>query len=310
MTQLGDTGFSELLITGIWRAKCQSFYTVSCPVDGFESGTILSPLCTQRNGIPQGSVLSATLCAVAINGITSKVHCPIMCSLYVEDFAVYYRSKSLPAIEWQLQLTINHLSLWSEGNSFKFLVTKTTYIHFSRLRGVFPHPILFYGQQPSPICRECQIFRVGFRQLLTWEPHIQQLRMKCQWSLNILCILTGASWGAGRMTMLRLYHCLICLWLDCGSFIYASASERILSILDHIQNCAIRLCTGAFRTNRVESVRRIRGTCTCHPLTNSNMQLCHKAVHLQEAPLLQISTPALSPMKFCAQSKGKPSGSY
>jgi hypothetical protein len=65
-----------------------------------------------------------------------------------------------------------------------------------------------------------------------------------------------------------------------GSTKYPSASKRILSVLDPIHNSAIRLCTGAFRTSRVE---RIRGTCTCHLPTNCTLQLCHKAEHSQES---------------------------
>jgi hypothetical protein len=83
-------------------------------------GTVLSPPRIQENGVPQGSVLSVTLFAIAINGITSRVHRPVQCSLYVDDFAIYHRSQSLPAIERQLQLNINRLSLWSRENGFKF----------------------------------------------------------------------------------------------------------------------------------------------------------------------------------------------
>jgi hypothetical protein len=59
--------------------------------------------------------------------------------------------------------SINRLSLWSKDNGFKFLVVKTTCIHFSRLQGVFLHPNLFMDNSPLPFA-ETLIFRVGFRQ--------------------------------------------------------------------------------------------------------------------------------------------------
>lgn len=57
---------------------------------------------------PRVSVLIVSLFATAINGITSRFHCPVL-DLYV-DFTVYYRSHSLPATERQLQPTNKGLS--------------------------------------------------------------------------------------------------------------------------------------------------------------------------------------------------------
>lgn len=86
---------------------------------------------------------------------------------------------SLESTEWQLQVTINWLSLWSQGNGFKFLVTKTTCMHFCRHRGLFPTQP-FHGHQASPTCRDCQILGLVSDGHLVWEPHIPQIRMKCQ----------------------------------------------------------------------------------------------------------------------------------
>jgi hypothetical protein len=48
--------------------------------------------------------------AISISGITSMVLRSVMCSLYVNNFTIYYKSQSLPAIEQQLKLTIDQLS--------------------------------------------------------------------------------------------------------------------------------------------------------------------------------------------------------
>jgi hypothetical protein len=78
--------------------------------------------------------------------------------------------------------------------------------------------------------------------------HPRRQSSSCQQKLNIWCILTGVSWGAGRTVILRLYCCLIHSWIDCGSFIYTSASKKVLCIIDRIHNYAILLSTGASRT--------------------------------------------------------------
>ena len=97
-------------------------------------GTAMSSRCVLENGVPQGSVLSVTLFAVAINNIVQCVHTPVSCSLYVDDFAIYVASRSLATAERLLQNTIGRLEAWSKRSGFGFSPTKTKCILFSRRR--------------------------------------------------------------------------------------------------------------------------------------------------------------------------------
>ena len=42
------------------------------------------------------------------------------CSLYVDDFCICYRSKSMAMIERQLQQNLNKIENWATSNGFKF----------------------------------------------------------------------------------------------------------------------------------------------------------------------------------------------
>jgi len=54
-------------------------------------------------GVPQGSILSVTLFCQKMNSIV-KALCPgVDCSLYVDDFLIWYRSKYIHIIERHLQ---------------------------------------------------------------------------------------------------------------------------------------------------------------------------------------------------------------
>lgn len=72
-------------------------------------GTVFSDFYTQENGVPQGSVLSVTFFAVAINGLVNVVDLSVTIYLYV-DVAVYYSSRSVVKIERRLRFAINRLS--------------------------------------------------------------------------------------------------------------------------------------------------------------------------------------------------------
>ena len=61
-------------------------------------------------------------------------------------------------------------------------------------------------------------------------------------------------WGADRGVLLRLYRSLVRSKLDYGAIVYGSARPSYLKRLETIQNQALRLCLGAFRTSPISSL--------------------------------------------------------
>ena len=236
----------------------------------------------QENSVPQGSILSVTLFAVAINGITSIVRSGIPMSLYVDDFAIYYRSYNLEHIERQLQLTITSLADWALQTGFQFSATKTKCIHFHRLRGVHPPPDLRLRGTLLPFAPHLKFLGLHLDSKLTWEHHIRHLRASCDRSLRVLRVLSGVSWGGDRTVMLRLYRALVRSKLDYGCFIYGAASASKLRLLDTVHHTGIRLATGAFRTSRVECLYADSGE---PPLSvRRSLLLCSYAARLAAHP--------------------------
>ena len=56
----------------------------------------------QEQGVLQGGVLSTTLFSIKMNDIVKCLGNLTDCSLYVDDFCICYRSKSMATIERQL----------------------------------------------------------------------------------------------------------------------------------------------------------------------------------------------------------------
>ena len=69
-------------------------------------------------------------------------------------------------------------------------------------------------------------------------------------ALNLLHVVAHTSWGADQQTLLLLVRSK----LDYGSVVYVSTRESYLRILDPVQNHALRLCLGAFRTSPASSL--------------------------------------------------------
>jgi len=77
---------------------------------------------------------------------------------------------------------------------------------------------------------------------------LRYLKDKCTKALNFLRVVAHTSWGADQQTLLHLYRSLIRSKLDYGCIVYGSARGSYLQMLDPIQNYAVRLYLGAYRT--------------------------------------------------------------
>ena len=83
-------------------------------------GNIYSDPYTQKEGAPQGGIVSVTLFSLKLNSIISCLLPDIKYSLYVDDLAIYYSSRHMPSIERKLQPYLNILGCCCENNGFKF----------------------------------------------------------------------------------------------------------------------------------------------------------------------------------------------
>ena len=209
---------------------------------------------TIDQGVPQGGVLSCTLFSLAINGILNCIPSNIGASLYVDDLLVYCSGFYVPGLERRLQTTINKINDWANSHGFTFSQPKTHCIHFHRRRAFQPPQRLML--ENSIICNRDSIKYLGmtFDCKLTWREHIKDLKIRCMKGLDLLKCLSHTTWGSDRTTMLRLYRAIIRSKMDYASFIYNSAAENILKLLDPVHNAALRLCTGAYRSSPVISI--------------------------------------------------------
>ena len=66
-------------------------------------GSTLSDQFEQLQGAPQGSILSYILFSIKINNIEISLDPKTEGSLYVDDFCICYRSKSMRSVDRHLQ---------------------------------------------------------------------------------------------------------------------------------------------------------------------------------------------------------------
>ena len=64
----------------------------------------------QEMGVPLDSVLSVMLFNIKINNIVKNINSGTNCALYVDDFLICYRARSMNHIEKQLQICLYKIS--------------------------------------------------------------------------------------------------------------------------------------------------------------------------------------------------------
>ena len=135
-------------------------------------GSSLSDYYDQEQGVPQGGVLSTTLFSIKINDIVKCLGNLTDCSLYVDDFCICYRSKSMATIERQLQQNFNKIENWATSNGFKFSKSKTQCVHFCQLRKQHDDPVLHLYGSPIPVVEESKFLGILFdRKLKFYTPY-------------------------------------------------------------------------------------------------------------------------------------------
>ena len=217
-------------------------------------GSIFSDIFEQEMGVPQGCILSVTLFILKINSLAQVIREGIDKSLFVDDFSVSCASKNMATIERQLQMCLNKIERWADENGFRFSKTKTVCIHFCNQRKLHLDPVLTIYGDAIPVVSQTKFLGLIFDSKLNFKAHIEYLRGKCQKALNLLRVVTKMDWGADRVVLLRLYRSLVRSKLDYGCAVYSSARKSYLEKLEPIQNQALRICLGAFRTSPKQSL--------------------------------------------------------
>ena len=144
----------------------------------------------------------------------------------------------MQAIERQLQLHLNRIGDWADNNGFKFSnPTKGCLCAFL----LHSDPYLVLYNNSMPVRKETKFLGILLDIKLTFVPHIKGVKNKCVKALNLLRVVSNTDRGEDRTVPLRLYRALVRSKSDYGCFIYGSACEFYISLLDPIILCLCKI---------------------------------------------------------------------
>ena len=184
----------------------------------------------QEIGVPQGSILSMILFMIKINKITICLFEEINRSLYVGDFLICYSSKNMVPRERKIQQCINKILKWTMKNGIKIISNKTKCMHFYQIHKMHNEPTLILNGSDIPITQQYKFLGITLGPKLFFIPHIKQLKIKCNQTIQLLINIAYTDWGADKkkkkpnQTMQMSNVIKIWLWL-----LHIRSSQKILS---------------------------------------------------------------------------------
>ena len=121
-------------------------------------------------------------------------------------------------------------------NGFTISKTKTQCVHFCQLRKMHNNPTLKQDGSEIPVVDKYKFLSIIFDKKLSFIPHIQYLKDKCNKTLKLLHIIAHKEWGVDQHTFLKLYRTLIHSKIDYGCFIYGAARQTYFKPLNTVNH--------------------------------------------------------------------------
>lgn len=208
-----------------------------------------------ENGVPQGENLSVILFLIAMNKLEEYLPQEIKIGLFADDLVIYCSGKNINTIKLLLQRALRSLELWSQTTGFHFSTQKTKAVHFTKTHYYRYNPRLTIYEEPIKYSENIKFLGLILDNKLNWKEHLRKLKLECNQRLNILKALGHYKWGAHRDSLLKVYQTLVKSKIDYGSIFYGLAKKTYLKPIEAIQNTAIRIATGAFRTSPSDSLQ-------------------------------------------------------
>ena len=203
-------------------------------------GDVTSDLQTVGCGVPQGSVLGPLLFLLYVNDFK---HCSEVLDfhLFADDANLFYKHKSLTALEITLNNELVNVHNWLCANKLSLNVEKSSFVVF--------HP----PQRKLPANFELFIFNHKLRREyfikylgilidsnLTWRNQINNIVKKVKRNVGILSKLR---YYVGLHILIKLYYALIYPFLIYGIISWGNTYNTTLQPLFILQKKAIRIMT-------------------------------------------------------------------
>lgn len=209
---------------------------------------------TTSKGLPQGSTLSPVLFSIYISEINNNLPQEVSSLQYADDITLYTSSKKEDTVQAILQESLNVTEIYLSKLNLDINANKTNIIIFTRKRKLNENmhfKIGLYDKILLPVKDKIKLLGIEIDNKLTFNSHVNNIVTQCQKDLDIIKSVAYGRKGTHPDFALQIYKSLIRTRMEYCSFLYGHINKQLISKLDKIQNQAMRLAIGAFRSTPI-----------------------------------------------------------
>jgi hypothetical protein len=197
-------------------------------------------------GVPQGSVISATLFLVFINDL---LECRTygVASAFADDIAYFYAHENKEELRNQILEDLLTVRKWCVSNKMSINVNKTRYVNFSFTDFKFNSEIKFHNLDCNNLHCSCEVIAeqdnfkylgLNFNSRLNWETHILDLQNKLKSAIRKFYFLRNF---CSEDLLKSLYYALVESRLQYGIVCWGGTFKYLVKKLRVVQNHFIRI---------------------------------------------------------------------
>jgi hypothetical protein len=210
----------------------------------------------QRQGLPQGAVLSCLLFNIMINDQIDAVQFipGVSALLYADDLLIWATSGDPKCLEEPLREALQHVHLWADLNQMTVSAEKTVYQLFTLSARRYHLDLFLNGYQ---IAEENLSRYLGVRldSKLTFAKHVRKCAAdKGQKRVRLLKRLTATKCGARQDIVSTAYKTYVRPAMEYGGEVFCTASHNCLRKLDKVQNAALHVITGGAKSTPIAAM--------------------------------------------------------
>jgi hypothetical protein len=210
-----------------------------------------------KQGLPQGSVLSPLLFLFYINELAKLLPADVVGSLFADDVGILVADRNRKLAEGKAQEAVNIVVNWSKQFKLTLNAGKSECCFFSTWtkESKWQPEVLIDGAR-IPFKQHPRLLGVLLDRQLSFGPQAQQVKEETTGKLKLLAALSHTEWGWKKHDLKVIFNAFIRSKL----FYAAPAWQPWLSKtryeeLDRVQNKAMRIMSGQYKSTPVEALR-------------------------------------------------------
>ncbi|XP_058448987.1 uncharacterized protein LOC131428946 [Malaya genurostris] len=216
-------------------------------------GNTTSKTFPETNGVPQGSVLAATLFIIAINPLLDHFSRETNILVYADDIVIITVGKRIIQTRRALQKLINRVIKWTKVTGFQTAPEKCVLAHCCNSHHIAANNPIKINNTNIPFKTLPKILGITIDRKLTFTQHFKLLKKDCESRLRLIKAISSRNPKWNRNTAINISNAIINSRLFYGVEITCLNRHGTRKVIEPTYNRSIRIASNLLPSTPADS---------------------------------------------------------